>query len=152
MDPVDLSEMLHMSDEMDRSLRRLPKEADELAPDGAEVRLLASTDRASMAHFRIQPGQVTRAVKHRGIDELWYVTSGDGDLWLQNQDAQEGRQHALHPGLSIAIRTGASFQCRNHVGGQCSGSALYPAWCGRLWFPSRFGVSNFTAFVDSCRH
>ncbi len=115
MDPVDLSELLHMSEELDRSLRCLSEDADEIAPDGAEVRLLATTDRASMAHFRIQPGQVTRAVKHRGIDELWYVTSGDGELWLQDRGVEEGRQHVLQTGLSIAIRTGASFQCRNNA-------------------------------------
>lgn len=102
-----------MAEELDRSVRRLPEGPDEIAPDGAEVRLLAATDRASTAHFKLQTGQVTRAVRHRHIDEIWYITSGDGEVWLQDSASETNRQVALQPGQSIAVPQGVSFQCRN---------------------------------------
>ena len=64
--------------DVDRSVRRLPIEPDEVAPDGAEVRLLARTENASTAHFRVHPGQGTRAVMHRRIDEIWYLRQARG--------------------------------------------------------------------------
>ena len=77
--------------DVDRSVRRLPIEPDEVAPDGAEVRLLARTENASTAHFRVHPGQVTHAVMHRSIDEIWYVTTGEGEIWMSNTGAFQCR-------------------------------------------------------------
>jgi len=99
--------------DVDRSVRRLPIEPDEVAPDGAEVRLLARTENASMAHFRVHPGQVTHAVMHRSIDEIWYVTTGEGEIWMSNTGAVAPHQVALRPGLSLAIPQGTAFQCKN---------------------------------------
>ena len=81
--------------DVDRSVRRLPIEPDEVAPYGAEVRLLARTENASTPHFRLHPGQVTRAVKHRRIDEIWYVTTDEGEIWMSNNGAVAVQQVAL---------------------------------------------------------
>ena len=84
-----------------------------MAPDGAEVRLLARTENASTAHFRVHSGQVTRAVMHRRIDEIWYLTTGEGEIWMSDNGAVAVQQVALRPGLSLAISQGTAFQCRN---------------------------------------
>lgn len=83
---------------------------DVLAPDGSEVRLLVSTGRGSMAHFTLQPGQVSRAVRHRTIEEVWYVVEGEGEMWRALGDEED--IVTLLPGVALTIPTGCSFQFR----------------------------------------
>jgi mannose-6-phosphate isomerase-like protein (cupin superfamily) len=82
-----------------------------MAPDGSEVRLLASAARGSMAQFTLPPGAVSKPVAHRTVEEVWLVMSGVGRMWRRLGDAEETVD--LHPGVSIAIPVGASFQFRN---------------------------------------
>jgi len=92
------------------STKALPEVYDVLAPDGSEVRVLAGASRGSMAHFRLPPGQVSVAVCHRTVDEVWYVTAGSGEIWRSSRNAEEVT--ALSPGLSLTIPVGTSFQFR----------------------------------------
>ncbi len=85
--------------------------ADAIAPDGSEVRFLASTARGSMAQFALPAGKISSAVAHRTVEEVWFFTSGQGRLWRKNDKAEEIVQ--IHPGLSISIPTGTHFQFRN---------------------------------------
>ena len=85
--------------------------ADVIAPDGCEVRILAISARGSMAHFTLGPGQVSRAVCHRTVEELWYFLTGEGRMWRRLGERSEIVEVA--PGTSIAIPTGAWFQLRN---------------------------------------
>jgi mannose-6-phosphate isomerase-like protein (cupin superfamily) len=88
----------------------LPAAPDVTAPDGSQVRLLSSLARGSMAHFRLEPGQVAKPVKHRTVEEIWYVVGGHGEIWR----AQDGREEivALEAGVSLTIPVGTSFQFR----------------------------------------
>jgi len=90
--------------------KRLPAAPDVLAPDGSEVRILLSLKGGSMAHFRLAERQVARAVVHRTVEEIWFVTAGSGDLWR----LQGGREEVvgLTPGLSVTIPVGTAFQFR----------------------------------------
>lgn len=90
--------------------RLLPVDADVLAPDGSEVRVLAGTARGSMAHFKLMPGAVSKAVKHRLVEEVWFFTSGEGRMWRAVDGASE--TIAVKPGVSIAIAPGMAFQFR----------------------------------------
>lgn len=83
---------------------------DVLAPDGSEVRLLAATDRGSMAHFKLHPGQTSKAMRHRTVEELWFVTAGRGEMWRSL--AGEDEITALSQGVSISIPVGTAFQFR----------------------------------------
>ena len=85
--------------------------ADVIAPDGCEVRILAMSPHGSMAHFTLQPGQVSRAVCHRTVEELWYFVGGQGRMWRRLGERSEIVEAA--PGVSIAIPTGTWFQLRN---------------------------------------
>ena len=86
-------------------------EPDVIAPDGSEVRILANTARGSMAEFTLPPGKVSIAVVHHTVEEVWFFTEGQGQLWRKNNEAEEIVQ--IHPGLSISIPTGTHFQFRN---------------------------------------
>ncbi|WP_448612548.1 cupin domain-containing protein [Modestobacter sp. URMC 112] len=89
----------------------LPAAADDLAPDGSEVRLLLSCARGSSAHFTLPAGRVSRAVRHRTVDELWYVLSGSGRMWRRPSSEPDGTVE-LRPGVSLYIPAGTTFQFR----------------------------------------
>lgn len=88
----------------------LPVSRDALAPDGSDVRLLLILDGGSMAHFEIGPGQVSRAVAHRTVDELWFVLKGRGEMWRRQGIREE--TVALEPGVCVSVPVGTSFQFR----------------------------------------
>ena len=90
--------------------RQLPDDADTLAPDGAEVRILCSLAGGSAAHFRLAPGAVSRAGRHRTVEEVWYIVDGEGEMWRRT-GAQEDVV-TLTPGLCLTIPLGTSFQFR----------------------------------------
>lgn len=90
--------------------KALPELPDVTAPDGSDVRLLVSSGSGSMAHFSLAPGAISTAVCHRTVEELWFITAGDGQMWR----SAEGVEHIvdLVPGLSLSIPVGARFQFR----------------------------------------
>ena len=86
---------------------------DYLAPDMSEIRLLTRNTDASggdMAHCSLPPGQTSTAVKHKSIHELWYITSGDGEIWLK--DGETETIHTLKNGSYVSIPLDVSFQFR----------------------------------------
>jgi mannose-6-phosphate isomerase-like protein (cupin superfamily) len=83
---------------------------DVIAPDGSEVRLLCATARGSMALFTLPPGRVSKAVVHRSVEEIWYVTRGSGRMWRRGSMREEIVE--IGPGLSLAIPAGTRFQFR----------------------------------------
>lgn len=88
----------------------LADEPDHIAPDGSEIRVLAGTGKAGLAHIRLAPGAVTIAITHRTVDELWYVVAGKGRIWRK----MEGQEEivTVGPGTSISIPLGTWFQFR----------------------------------------
>jgi mannose-6-phosphate isomerase-like protein (cupin superfamily) len=99
-------------DDMTRfATTRLAAEPDARAPDGAEVRLLGALAGGSFAHFRLAPGQVSRAVAHRTVEEIWFVTSGRGEMWRRSDDGAE-EVTRLEPGVALTIPLGTTFQFR----------------------------------------
>lgn len=90
--------------------RTLAPEPDAMAPDGSEVRVLAASTRGSMAQFRLPPGGVSKAVAHRSVEELWFVTSGCGRFWRKLGTHEETVE--VRSGISISIPSGTRFQFR----------------------------------------
>jgi mannose-6-phosphate isomerase-like protein (cupin superfamily) len=90
--------------------KALPARPDVLAPDGSEVRILLRLAGGSMAHFRLDPGEVSIPVMHRTVEELWFILGGAGEMWR----AQDGQEEvvALTRGLSLSIPVGTRFQFR----------------------------------------
>lgn len=89
----------------------LPEDIDYLAPDGSEIRLLPSVDAGGLAHCTLPPGNTTAAVRHRTVEEVWYVLSGEGELWRM----RSGEEHVvrLQPSRAVTIPTGVAFQFRS---------------------------------------
>jgi mannose-6-phosphate isomerase-like protein (cupin superfamily) len=90
--------------------RTLSEKPDAMAPDGSEVRILATTSRGSMAHFTLPPGAVSRAVAHRTVEEVWFFIAGHGRMWRRL--GTEESIIDVHPGTSIDIPVGTHFQFR----------------------------------------
>jgi mannose-6-phosphate isomerase-like protein (cupin superfamily) len=90
--------------------KSLPEEKDVTALDGSEVRVLLGLQRGSMAHFQIAPGQVSRAVAHRTVDEIWFVLQGRGEMWRKQGQREESI--SLEPGVCLTIPAGTRFQFR----------------------------------------
>ena len=102
---------------------------DVMAPDGSEVRILASTARGSMAEFTLPPGKISIAVAHHTVEEVWFFTEGRGQLWRKNELAEEIVQ--IRPGLSISIPIGTHFQFRNDSAEPLSAiGTTMPPWPG----------------------
>ena len=92
--------------------KRLPAARDAIAPDGSDVRVLLGLARGSLAHFELSPGQTSRAVTHRTVDEIWFFLSGRGEVWRK----QEGHADVIvpvEPGDCLTIPLGTHFQFRS---------------------------------------
>ena len=91
--------------------KALPVQRDDIAPDGSDVRVLLQLARGGMAHFELGPGQTSKAVVHRRVEEIWYFLSGCGQIWRQ----QDGRAEVVnvHAGICVTIPVGTHFQFRS---------------------------------------
>lgn len=81
------------------------------APDGSLVDILSASARGSMARFSLDAGLVSKAVRHRTVEELWFIVSGAGEMWRSIDGAEDIR--ALSAGVSLAISVGVAFQFRS---------------------------------------
>ena len=103
----------------------LGRRSDEIiiAPDGSEVRLLLhdghGATRCSMVEVSIPPGAVSQAVRHRTVEEAWYVVSGAGEVWRCPPDALPADipPVSVTPGDALVTPVGWSFQFRAYPGG-----------------------------------
>lgn len=91
---------------------RVGQNYDALAPDGSEIRLLAQVHAGSMVHCTLRPGAVTRAVRHRTVEEIWYCVGGRGQVWRRSTEANHEEIVDFEPGVSLNIPLGTHFQFR----------------------------------------
>jgi mannose-6-phosphate isomerase-like protein (cupin superfamily) len=97
------------------------------APDGSTVHPRARLDGlASFAEFVLEPGQVSAAVEHVTVQEIWYVTAGSGELWRRGFGHSE--VVALVPGVCATIPLGTAFQFRADSAGLHVVAATVPSW------------------------
>lgn len=109
--------------------RQLSLAVDAIAPDGSEVRILCSATRGSMAHFSLPGGQVSKAVAHRSIEEVWYFLAGRGRFW--RKEGMDQHIVDVSEGVSISIPPGTHFQFRNDgVGVLTAVGVSMPPWPG----------------------
>lgn len=90
---------------------RLPAQPTTIAPDGSDVRVLLQVGAGGMAHFELAPGRVSTAVRHRTVDEIWYILGGRGQMWRSQAERSEIIE--LAPGTCLTIPIGTSFQLRS---------------------------------------
>ena len=109
--------------------KTLPVARDAVAPDGSDVRILLGLAGGTLAHFELRPGGVSVAVRHRTVEEIWFVVSGWGSMWRRDGDGDEVVE--LDAGVCVTIPVGTEFQFR------CDGDAplrvvgvTMPPWPG----------------------
>ena len=109
--------------------RHLGAAHDDVAPDSSEIRLLATAAGGSMAHGTLPPKGVSLAIRHRTVEELWYVTAGRGQVWRKQGEREEVVD--VGPGSSLSIPVGTHFQFRN-TGWEplCFVMCTMPPWPG----------------------
>jgi mannose-6-phosphate isomerase-like protein (cupin superfamily) len=106
-----------------------PGARDAVAPDGSDVRILLRLGRGGMAHFQLAAGRVSRAVAHHSVDEIWYVLSGEGQMWRRQVQRQE--TVPLLPGTCVTIPAGTHFQFRAADGAPLAAIGVtMPPWPG----------------------
>jgi mannose-6-phosphate isomerase-like protein (cupin superfamily) len=88
------------------------RDYDTLAPDGSEIRLLVQVRAGSLVHCTLPPGQITRAVRHKTVEEVWLCLAGHGQVWRHSPEANIDDLTDLTPGTSVSIPLGTHFQFR----------------------------------------
>ena len=89
-----------------------------IAPDGSEVRLLLTDDhgatRCSVVEVSIGPGEASRPVRHRTVEEAWYVVEGEGEVWRcpPDRSVEKASPVRVSAGDALVIPTGWAFQFR----------------------------------------
>ena len=100
-----------------------------VAPDGAAVRPLLGLSGGTIAEFELAPGQVSAAVTHRTVDEIWYVLRGRGEIWRRQGTHEEVAP--LEPGVCLTIPVGTHFQFRALADGTLTVLGItMPPWPG----------------------
>jgi mannose-6-phosphate isomerase-like protein (cupin superfamily) len=89
---------------------RIPVNRSTVAPDGSDVRILLDLERGGMAHFELAPGQVSKAVEHRTVEEIWLFLTGRGEMWRKQSEYEE--TVPVEPGVCITIPLHTHFQFR----------------------------------------
>src|SRR5258708_16654623 len=83
---------------------------DAIAPDGSEIyRLVDDSLRASMVEVRLGAGLVSRPVRHRTVEEIWYVTGGRAKVWRSAPGDPVGEPVTARPGDAVRIPTRGAF-------------------------------------------
>ena len=132
---------------MDFETKQLPPEPDIVAPDGSDVRVLLKTQRGSMAHFELTGGGASEPIRHRTVEEIWFVLSGCGEMWR----SQNGREEvvALEPGVCVTIPVGTHFQFRASDGEALTAVGVtMPPWPGpeeAVPVPGKWGTNRQSA-------
>ena len=107
----------------------LPAKPVAIAPDGSAVRILLRLGAGSMAHFELPANQVSKAVTHKTVEEIWYFVGGRGQMW--RKQGSDVKIVDVFPGVSLTIPLGTHFQFRSTSNEPlCAVGVTMPPWPG----------------------
>lgn len=95
--------------------KRLAETFAETAQDGSTYDGLLGTAHGWLSDGELLPGKVTRPVRHRAHDEIWYVRCGHGQIWRSDGTTEDVVDAVA--GTCLTIAAGTAFQFRA-LGGQ----------------------------------
>lgn len=107
----------------------LPARPDYLAPDTSEIRLLLECPAGGVAHCSLPGSATSSAVRHRTVDEIWYVLGGEGEMCL----AEQGKEEVvpLRKDTCVVLPVGVAFQFRSRGSGALDILiGTFPRWPG----------------------
>jgi mannose-6-phosphate isomerase-like protein (cupin superfamily) len=108
---------------------RLPIDRTGVAPDGSDVRVLLGLAGASVAHFELAPGHISKAVSHKTVEEVWFFLTGRGEMWREYDGFSETVE--VSAGVCLTIPLGTKFQFRASNEGPLSAVGVtMPPWPG----------------------
>ena len=82
-----------------------------IAPDGTAIRELVAFPSGGLWHGTLPKGRVSSPVRHKHVEELWYVLEGEGELWRSYEGKEEVVK--LVPARALSVPAGVSFQFRS---------------------------------------
>ncbi len=101
---------LSLVDLKDENIMPRSEEPEYSAPSGVELRRLVQGDQGGFAECRLPAGTIAIAVRHRTVEELWYIVEGEGEMWRLHGDSE--RVDPLKVGDSIRIPVDTTYQVR----------------------------------------
>lgn len=114
---------------MEFKTKQLSADPDVVATDGSNVRILLSLKGGSMAHFELDQKQISKAVTHQTVEEIWYFLGGCGEMWRKLGDLEE--IVSVESGICLTIPVGTHFQFRSFGNRPLSAVAVtMPPWPG----------------------
>lgn len=84
---------------------------DYIAADGSEGRSMVIGKHGKLNQFTLKPNVISTAVQHSIVEEIWFIESGTGEMWMQ-----QGSNEIIIPltqGASFVIPVRTAFQFRN---------------------------------------
>lgn len=81
------------------------------APDGSIIRQFPSGEKGGIAHCILPKQGISKAVKHKTVEELWYCLSGKGKFWRKLNDVEE--EINVSEGMYFTIPVETHFQFKN---------------------------------------
>lgn len=82
-----------------------------------------------MAHFELKPGQTAVAVAHHTVEELWFIVSGEGEMWRRLGAQEEITKLQAGVSLSLPVGTHFQFRCTGPLP-LCAIGVTMPPWPG----------------------
>lgn len=105
----------------------LKRQADYLAPDGFEIRVLPRMKSGSLCHCTLPAGQTSSPTAHQYVEKIWYVLEGEGEVWRKGEGA--GVTVRVSTGTSLTIPPRMAFQfCNTGAGPLCILIVTMPPW------------------------
>ena len=96
----------------DFSFMQVGHQAPFLADDGSIIRNLPSLGNVQTVQCTLRPNEVIQACVHKTVSQIWYVISGEGEVWLKDKLGIE-TVNKINSGTSFTVPLGFSFQFRN---------------------------------------
>ncbi len=110
----------------------------ETAPDCSEIRLLVGkhegATKAGLCEVWLGGGQVSKPVRHRTVEEIWYFIEGKGGIWRSPPGVEPNSVPALEvgPGDAVTIPSHWAFQFQASNDGPLRFvCCTVPPWPGR---------------------
>ena len=93
---------------------RLAVDKNAVASDGSDVRVLLGLGAGGIAHFELRPGETSRAVTHKTVEEIWFFLGGRGEMWRKRGGLEQVVPVGAEVCLTIPLGTHFQFRSFGH--------------------------------------